>query len=118
MIQYVECVGDCHAGSREVPDGSHDGPGSHVASGIIVLPNHEDAGVMTGGTAHQVVQIFKVAVVLRDNRPLVAKGVKEMDRLLPACKSHFGGTEAGQVRLIGFGLLDRSFCCRSASARW
>jgi len=66
MVQNVEPAVDLHPGGFEVGDGSYDFAIVHVATGVVVLVDSEDASMRRA----TLVEFFKIVRVLRqDDQP-------------------------------------------------
>lgn len=64
VVQLVIRVGNGDAGLLQIADGAGDVSGGHVVAWIVVVPNHQDAFIMTTcGEDDEIVQVLEVSVV-------------------------------------------------------
>ncbi len=64
MVQNVELVGYGNAGALQVANCSSDVAVFHIATGIIIHPNHQSPSMLADSGLHQQVQVFEVVMVL------------------------------------------------------
>jgi hypothetical protein len=82
VVQNVEAIGERSSGGFKFCQCADDAGGAQVTPRVIVVPDDQDSGVLAVDSYHQVVQIQKVVMVVRQKEAINLNCVSEMDNIV------------------------------------
>lgn len=71
----MKMVQNLNPSGQQLAEGSDNALFVQIAFWVIVSPYHQDSSMMPSAHDEQIVQIFKVVVIVRKKRPIVADRV-------------------------------------------
>jgi len=77
--KFIECR---KARVLEIPNSHNDSARRKISRPIIILPNHNDTGMMSASGQDKAMRFLKISVVFRNDNPTIANGPSEMKRII------------------------------------